>query len=88
MAAPKNIVGPTVQRLRFQKGWTQAMLTARCNRAGWDIGENVIAKIEAQHRCVSDLELAYLSKALAAKVQDVFPKDPLKQSRNRGDSAR
>jgi hypothetical protein len=52
---------------------TQAMLTARCCRAGWDIGENTIAKIEAQIRCVTDKEIVFLTKALGVKNQDVFP---------------
>lgn len=55
------------------------MLTARCNRIGWDIGENIIAKIEAQFRCVTDAEIVYLSKALGVKLHELFPKDPLKQ---------
>ena len=82
MASPKNIVGPVVQRVRFQKGWTQAVLTARCQRLGWDIGENLIAKIEAQYRCVTDLEMAYLAKALGVKVQDIFPRDPFRRGRS------
>lgn len=55
------------------------MLTARCNRLGWDIGENIIAKIEAQYRCVSDLEIVLLAKALGVRLHEVFPKDPFKQ---------
>ena len=78
MSQIKNIVGPTVRRIRFQKGWTQAVLTARCQRMGWDIGENIIAKIEAQFRCVSDCEIAWLAKALGVKLQEIFPKDPLR----------
>jgi hypothetical protein len=51
---------------------TQAMLTARFNRVGWDIGENTIAKIEAQIRCVTDREFVHLAKVLGIKVQDFF----------------
>ena len=51
---------------------TQAMLTARCNRSGWDIGENTIAKIEAQIRCVTDKEIMFLAKALGVKIPDLF----------------
>jgi hypothetical protein len=51
---------------------TQAMLTARCNRVGWDIGENTIAKIEAQIRCVTDKEIVCFAKALGVKVQAFF----------------
>jgi len=36
-SVPQNIVGPVVRKIRYGKGWTQAMLAARCARAGWDI---------------------------------------------------
>lgn len=68
----QNLIGPVVRKIRYQRGMTQAMLTARCNRSSWDIGENTIAKIEAQIRCVTDKEIAFLAKALGVKVQDLF----------------
>jgi hypothetical protein len=71
--AQQNVVGPVVRKLRYQRDMTQAMLTARCCRAGWDIGENTIAKIEAQIRCVTDREVILLAKALGVSVQQVFP---------------
>ena len=71
--ARQNVVGPTIRRLRYQRGLTQAMLTARCNRIGWDIGESTIAKIEAQIRCVADRELMYLARALKVRIGDMFP---------------
>ena len=58
------------------------MLTARCNRIGWDIGENTVAKIEAQYRCVSDREIVFLAKALGVKFNDVFPPDAMKWARS------
>jgi hypothetical protein len=73
MAAPQNIVGPIVRKIRFQKGWTQAMLTARCNRVDWDISENTVAKIEAQIRCVTDQEVTFLARALQVGILDLFP---------------
>jgi hypothetical protein len=72
-AASQNLVGPVVRKLRYQRGMTQAMLTARCNRAGWDVGENTIAKIEAQFRCVTDNEIVVLARALGVPVQALFP---------------
>jgi transcriptional regulator with XRE-family HTH domain len=72
MAVPQNIVGPKVRKLRYQKGWTQAMLTARCSRVGWDISENTIAKIEAQIRCVTDREVTFLATALDVPIENLF----------------
>jgi hypothetical protein len=73
---PQNVVGQTVRKLRFERGWTQAMLTARCARAGWDVGEGIVAKIEGGFRCVADRELIYLARALKVKLHDLFPNDP------------
>jgi hypothetical protein len=62
-----------VRRIRYGKGWTQAMLSARCANVGWDIGENTISKIEAQLRCVKDAEMVFLARALKVKEQELFP---------------
>lgn len=70
---PQNIIGPVVRKIRYGKGWTQAMLSARCTQAGWDIGENTISKIEAQVRCVTDSEITILARALKVKEQELFP---------------
>jgi len=81
-AAPQNIVGPIVRKIRYEKDWTQAMLTARCARLGWDIHESTIAKIEAQIRCVTDQESVLLARALGVSLLDVFPKAMLPQKRS------
>jgi transcriptional regulator with XRE-family HTH domain len=70
---PQNRIGPIVRKIRYGKGWTQAMLAARCSRVGWDIGENTISKIEAQVRCVTDTEIIYLAQALKTVEQELFP---------------
>jgi len=70
--ARQNLVGPAVRKIRYQRGLTQAMLTARCNRSGWDIGENTIAKVEARIRCVTDKEIPLLAKARGVRIQDLF----------------
>ena len=72
-AISQNIVGPVIRKIRYQREMTQAMLTARCSRVGWDVSENTIAKIEAQIRCVTDSEIVLLAKALGVPVQDIFP---------------
>jgi len=71
--SPQNLIGPAIGKIRYQRGLTQAMLAARCQRAGWDIGENTISKIEAQIRCVIDTEIVFLAKVLNVKIQDFFP---------------
>jgi ribosome-binding protein aMBF1 (putative translation factor) len=69
----QNIVGPQVRRCRDQRGWSQDMLAARLQRHGWDISRGTLAKIEAQVRCVRDVEVLELSRALGVAVGDLFP---------------
>src|SRR5436190_4935961 len=60
-----NIVGPRVRRLRNARGWSQPELAARCQRIGWDIGRDIIARIESQVRLVTDSEILFLAKRWA-----------------------
>jgi ribosome-binding protein aMBF1 (putative translation factor) len=74
MAAPaKNLSGPNVRKYRDQLGLSQEELAAKCQRMGWDIGRGVIAKIETGTRCVDDIELVKLAKALGITILDLIP---------------
>ncbi len=42
----KNITGPEVRCIRFARSLSQPALAAACQRQGWDIGRDTIAKIE------------------------------------------
>jgi transcriptional regulator with XRE-family HTH domain len=71
--APRNIVGPQIRALREKKGWTQPVLVARLNLAGWQISRETLAKIEAQIRWVSDFELLCLVEVLGIKLEEAYP---------------
>jgi transcriptional regulator with XRE-family HTH domain len=71
-AQHKNIVGPQIRRLRVAAGLSQAALAAVCQRVGWDIDRNTIAKIEGQMRWVGDFELGYLAKVFKCQLGDLF----------------
>ena len=73
MPSPHNIVGPQLKALRREKELTQAMLAARCGRLGWDIGENIVTKIETNIRCVTDYEFVCLAKALGVSPERLLP---------------
>lgn len=72
---PKNVVGPKVAKLRNAQSLSQTALAARCQRIGWDIGRDTIAKIEGQSRCVIDLEVLHLAKALKVPSQQLLQAD-------------
>ncbi len=68
-----NIVGPRIRKLRREKGLTQEMLAARIGVLGWDVSRDVLARVEAQMRCVTDAELLYFADALDVRVDALFP---------------
>ena len=72
MPEPKNIIGPVVRRLRSKAGLSQSELAARCQRQGWDVGRDTIAKIEGQSRWIGDSEIIQLARALRVQIQDLF----------------
>src|SRR5206468_3329527 len=69
----RNIVGPQIRRLRFERNLSQPALAAKCQRLGWDIGRDTVAKIEAGGRWLGDFELAYLARALGVSLRELFP---------------
>jgi hypothetical protein len=60
-------------KLRYEQKLSQPELAARCQRLGWNIGRDTIAKIEDQRRWVGDFELVGLSLALKVPVMELFP---------------
>ena len=64
MEKPKNVIGPQVRKLRTKIDLSQAELAAVCQRLGWDISRDTIAKIEGRSRWVGDFEILFLAKAL------------------------
>jgi hypothetical protein len=71
-AQNKNIVGPQVRRLRVAANLSQAALAAACQRIGWDIDRNTVAKIEGRLRWVGDFELLHLSSVLKCRLNALF----------------
>ena len=54
---PRDIVGPQVRAQRCRLGWSQPVLAAKCQLAGWDISRDIVARIELRIRWVADFEL-------------------------------
>ena len=73
MCVSRNLVGPRVRTLREQRGFTQAVLAARCNLQGWNLSRETLAKIESQVRWVSDCELLCLAQALHTPLESLLP---------------
>jgi transcriptional regulator with XRE-family HTH domain len=70
---PANIVGPQIRKLRYELGFTQERFAAKCQVHGFDISRATFSQIEAQLRCISDLELLLLARVLKVSTDDLFP---------------
>lgn len=62
-----------MRRLRYAAGLTQPALAALCQRIGWDIERDTIAKIERQSRNVSDAELVILARCFRLPIGSLLP---------------
>lgn len=78
----RNPIGSAVRRLRCAQGLTQDALAARCAVAGCDIGRGTLAKIEAQIRAVTEVELFTLAQVLRVPMSELFPTDFARQLKN------
>jgi len=73
MARTKNIIGPQVRLLRYERELSQPALAARCQLLGWDISRDTIARIEGQTRWVGNSELVFLAIALDVPLHSLLP---------------
>lgn len=69
-----NAVGPHVRKLRTAAKLSQAEFAAKCQRAGWDISREVLARIESQFRRVTDFEVLKLCSILRCTSRDLLGK--------------
>jgi transcriptional regulator with XRE-family HTH domain len=67
------MIGPQLRRIRGETNLTQIALAERCQRLGWDISRDTLAKIEGQSRWVADFELAFLARVLSVSPEALFP---------------
>ena len=70
---PRNVAGPQIRRLRTQQGITQQAFAERCQRLGWDISRDTLAKVESQTRWLADFELMFMAEALSVPLTLLLP---------------
>lgn len=71
----RNSVGPTVRRLRIERGLTHDQLAARLTLAGLDCPDRFwVLRVETQYRSVYDYELVVIAEVLGVTANDLLPK--------------
>jgi DNA-binding XRE family transcriptional regulator len=73
-----NVIGRQVGRLRYQRGWTQEMLAARLQLAGWIISRSGVSKIENGSVCIPDFRLPCFAQLFGVAISDLYPKTELR----------
>ena len=71
----KNICGERVRALRLAKRWSQAALAAKMQTEGVIMEQDVVSRIEAGDRLVTDYELRAFALILGVEPNDLL-KDP------------
>ncbi|MBE2285283.1 MAG: helix-turn-helix transcriptional regulator [Prosthecobacter sp.] len=71
----KNLIGPQLAKHRTHLAMSQSEFAGLCQRSGWDVSRETLAKIESGIRCVTDLELVEISSALKLPLPVLFPPD-------------
>ncbi|MFT4177113.1 MAG: helix-turn-helix transcriptional regulator [Luteolibacter sp.] len=69
----RNLIGPQIRKLRFQRGWTQDQLAGALQREGLDISRSGLAKIESRMVWVGDHEVLFFMRVLRVEFEDLLP---------------
>ena len=67
-----NICGKNIATFRIQMKISQRELADRLQLAGLDVDKNVIQRIEAGKRFVTDIEISVLSKVLGKTYDELL----------------
>lgn len=78
----RNAVGRNIRRVRDAKAMTQQSLASRVALLGYNMPRATLAKIEAEIRGVSDVELFVIAHALRVPVAELYPKGLLEKIRD------
>ena len=73
MTRKGNLIGTQVSKARYDLGLSQAGLAAKCQRKGWDLSRDVLARIESGIRGITDKEMAIFCDVLGMPVQELLP---------------
>lgn len=73
-----NLIGPTVVRLRVQRGWTQDHLVGRLQRCHIHMTRDILASIETGRGPVHDYHIAAFAIVFDIPIADLFPPRPFR----------
>ena len=67
-----NLVGKKIKKLRKERGWSQAQLSAKLELIPTYVCRGSISRVEDQTRSVTDFELAAFAEVFNVSVSELF----------------
>ena len=68
-----NVIGPSVAKLRYQRGWTQDDLVAKLQILGCYMTRDILANIETRRSVATDTQIEYFVQVCRVEIKDLFP---------------
>jgi transcriptional regulator with XRE-family HTH domain len=68
-----NVIGKTVAKLRYQRGWTQDELVGKLQLIGCYMTRDILANIETQRSVVTDKQIEFFAEIFCVKEGSLFP---------------
>ena len=72
-ARDANVIGRSVVKFRYQRGWTQDELVGKLQLLGCYMTRDILANIETQRGPATDKQLEFFAQVFGAKEADFFP---------------
>ena len=72
-----NVIGRQVGRFRYQRGWTQEMLAAGLQLAGWIVSRSGVSKIENGSVYIPDFGFPCFAHLFGIAIADLYLKTKL-----------
>ena len=69
----RNIIGPQIRKLRYQRGWSQEQLTAKLQLEGLDVSRASLGRIENGQQAVYDFEILAFCHVFHVDEQALHP---------------
>lgn len=69
----RNLIGRQIQKLRYQRNWSQDRLTQELQFLGWNITRSKLAKIELGFIWIAEWEILFFSRALKVSSDALLP---------------
>ena len=69
----RNIIGPLLAKLRFERGWSQEIMAARLQCEGVDISRDMLANMESGRSQITDRHLIGFQRAFGICMIRLFP---------------